>query len=860
VTTVGPGVRVGPYEVLSPLGAGGMGEVWSARDTRLDREVALKILPVELSENAERLGRFEREARAASALNHPNIVVVHDVGRSDSISYIAMERVHGRSLRELLVSGPMPPKRMLPLASQIAEGLAAAHGKGIVHRDLKPENVMVSEAGFVKILDFGLAKLALPSVQSLTAAATVTVPGPRTETGMILGTVGYMSPEQAAGRETDYRSDQFSLGSILYEMATGSQAFRGDSAPQALAAIIEKEPRPVSSINPEVPAPLVWIIERCLAKAPADRYESTRDLARDLGNLRDRLSGMSAADLPIAGAPRTRRRPSLPLPLAIPAALLIAGLTFYAMQRLTKSAPGPPSFQQMTFRSGTITSARFAPDGQTVVFSAAWEGRPSDLFLVRRGGTESRALGLPMSRLLSISQSGEMAVLFSREKSFIGTGVLGRVPLSGGAPREVLAAVFDADWTPDGDLVASTREKDRSKLWFPLGREVADVPESIWAVRVSPKGDRVACFFGDFPAAGDVVAYDRAGEKQTLSSGWKGLFGLSWSPDGNELWFSGTRGDSYPAIYAVSMTGKERVLLRAPVTIVLADAFRDGSLLVLNNVFKGDISCLLPGETFERQFGWLDFSSLEAFSPALGDILFTERRLGGGAVGSVYLRKTDGSPAVRLGAGAGEGLSPDGQWALVTNDYRQWTLLSTGPGSPRTLPRGEVTKLFEGDWVDSRRIVFSGWVGERPLRVYVQSIDGGAPRAITPEGVSIPQNGAVTPDGRSILAVSQEGWALYPVAGGAPRSVPGLQFGEGPVGWSASGKTVFVRREEDGARVQIQALDLASGRRTIWKTVVLADPSGVGKIHPIIVASDEKSYCYSSDRLISTLHLVEGVR
>ena len=861
MTTVGPGVRVGPYEILSPLGAGGMGEVWSARDTRLDREVALKILPVELSENAERLGRFEREARAASALNHPNIVVVHDVGRSDSISYIAMERVHGRSLRELLVSAPMPLKRMLPLATQIAEGLAAAHGKGIVHRDLKPENVMVSEAGFVKILDFGLAKLAFPSAETLTTARTVTVDAPRTEAGMILGTVGYMSPEQAAGRETDYRSDQFSFGSILYEMATGRQPFRGDSTPQALAAIIEKEPRPVPSINPDAPAPLVWIIERCLAKAPAERYESTRDLARDVANLRDRLSGMSASDqLIVAAAPGTRRRLSLSLPLALPAALVVAGLTFYVMQRLTRSPPGPPSFQQMTFRSGTITSARFAPDGETVVFSAAWEGRPSELFLVRRGSTEARSLGVPTAKLLSISRSGEMAISLGRESEMIGSGTLARVPLSGGAPRELLGGVLDADWTPDDLLVAATRERDRSKLWFPLGREVADLAEPMWAVRVSPKGDRVACLVGSFPGVGDVVVFDRSGKKTTLSRGWKGLFALGWSPDGEEIWFTGTRGDAYPAVYGVSMKGRERVLLRSPLSVIFADAFRDGSVLLLSNVFKGDISCLLPGETYERQLGWLDYSYLESLSQDAGTLLFTERRMGGGPFGSVYLRKTDGSPAVRLGEGSGEGLSPNEKWALVTKDYEQWMLLPTGPGSPRTLPRGEVTKLFEADWLDSRRIVFSGWVGERPLRIYVQDIDGGQPQPLTPEGVSIPPNAAVTPDGKSVLAVSETGWALYPVDGSSPRPVPGLDFGEGPVGWSRNGQTVYVRKEEDGPRVEIEALDLASGHRKHWRTLALPDSSGVVNIHPIVVAPDEKSYCYTSHRLLSTLHLVEGIR
>ena len=838
-----------------------MGEVYKARDTRLGREVALKVLPAELSGNAERLRRFEQEARAASALNHPNIVVVYDVGRSESASYIAMELVQGRSLRDLIVPGPLPIKRILPLATQIAEGLARAHAAGIVHRDLKPENVMVSEDGFVKIVDFGLAKLALPSAEKLTIASTAAIETPRTEAGVILGTVGYMSPEQATGREVDYRSDQFSLGSILYEMVAGRRPFQGDSMPQTLAAIIEEEPPPVTSLRPNVPVPLVWIVERCLAKAAVERYESTRDLARDLANLRDRLSGTAPSHVErgFGSAAAARTRPLLLAALAALTGAAIAAVVIAGLGLFHRSRSAPPSFQQLTFRPGTITSARFAPDGETIVYSAAWEGRPPELFLVRRGSTESRALGVPAARLLSISRSGEMALLLGRETAFTGTGTLARVPLSGGAPREVLGSVSDADWTPDNLLVATTTEADRSKVWFPLGRQIYESAEGIWALRVSPKGDRVACLEGSFRALGDVVVVDRSGKKNTLSRGWKALFGLAWSPDGEEVWFTGTRGDAYPALYGVSLSGRERVLLRAPLSIVLADAFHDRSVLLLNDVYKGGIACLCPGETQERQLGWLDFSWLESLSSDARTLLFTEQRMGGGPYGAVYLRRTDGSPAVRLGEGSGEGLSPDGKWALVTKDYEQWMLLPTGAGSPRVLPRGNVTKLFEGDWLDARRIVFSGWVGKRPLRVYLQDVEGGAPKPLTPEGVSIPQNAAVTPDGKFVLAVSEKGWFLYPADGGAPRPVPGLGFGEGPVGWSASGETVYVHREQDGPTTEIEAFEIASGRRRPWKTLALPDPSGVVKIFPIIVAPDEKSYCYSYDRLVSTLHLVEGL-
>src|ERR1700693_5307999 len=259
---------LGPYEILAPLGAGGVGGGDRGRDTRLSREGAIKVLPAELASDAGRLKRFEKEARAASALNHPNIVTIYDIGTSDSCSYIAMELVAGKTLRELLFAGPLPVKRVL----QIAEGLARAHEAGIVHRDLKPENVMVTKEGLVKILDFGLAKLASTGVESGAGTNLPTETG--TSPGMVLGTAGYMSPEQAGGEPVDFRSDQFSFGSILYEMATGKRAFQKKTGVDTLAAILNEEPQPLADLNPSAPAPLRWIVERCLAQAPEGRFRA----------------------------------------------------------------------------------------------------------------------------------------------------------------------------------------------------------------------------------------------------------------------------------------------------------------------------------------------------------------------------------------------------------------------------------------------------------------------------------------------------------------------------------------------------------------------------------------------------------
>ena len=283
--TLQPGTQLGHYEITSLLGSGGMGEVYRAKDHKLGRDVAIKVLREELASDPERLRRFEQEARSASALNHPNIITIHDIGKHEATPYIAMEFVEGKTLREMLADGPLPTKKLLQLATQIAEGLAKAHSAGIIHRDLKPENLMVTSDGYVKILDFGLAKL-LPEAVDF-GSEEITITKELTRAGVILGTVGYMSPEQASGRPLDHRSDQFSFGSILYEMATGKIAFKRETAAQMLAAIIEGEPEPVAKVNPNVPPHLRVIVERCLEKHPEERYESTRDLARELEGLRE---------------------------------------------------------------------------------------------------------------------------------------------------------------------------------------------------------------------------------------------------------------------------------------------------------------------------------------------------------------------------------------------------------------------------------------------------------------------------------------------------------------------------------------------------------------------------------------------
>ena len=366
---ISPGQKIGPYEVISSIGAGGMGEVYRARDTRLGREVALKILPAEFSANRDSLKRFEQEARSASALNHPNIITIYDVGATDSISYLSMELVDGKSLRSVLDEGFMTLRRIVTLASQLADGLAKAHAAGIVHRDLKPENLMISKDGFLKILDFGLAKMTLVTTNEASHLQT------QTTVGTVLGTVGYMSPEQASGKAVDFRSDQFSFGTVLYEMITGKRPFQRGSVAESMAAIISEEPEPVHNLNPQIPMVLRWILDRCMAKDPEERYASTLDLARDLQSIRDHVSELSSvAAVSVEPQPVKRFRSRVLSLLLIAFLAGAAAATWYFRPKPQE----PLEMLTLTF-SGKDSSPAVSADGKLIAFRSDRDGKSQDL-------------------------------------------------------------------------------------------------------------------------------------------------------------------------------------------------------------------------------------------------------------------------------------------------------------------------------------------------------------------------------------------------------------------------------------------------------------------------------------------------
>lgn len=829
---IAPGTRLGPYEIISLIGAGGMGEVYRGRDTRLGRDVAVKVLPENLLTDRDRLSRFEKEARAASALNHPNVVTVYDIGFQDSTPYLAMELVEGSTLRQLLDGGPLPVRKLLEIATQVAEGLAKAHSAGIVHRDFKPENVMISKDGYAKILDFGLAKLIEGPSEDASELPTAVRAG--TTPGMVMGTVGYMSPEQASGRVVDYHTDQFSLGTILYEMITGRRAFRRSSTAETLVAIMHEDPEPITQLNARAPVALRWIVERCLAKDPEERYASSRDLAQDLATLRDRLSEtLQSGQVPAAQSAEVSH----------------------------------PTFQRQSFRRGTILSARFATDGQTVIYGASWEGSPCRLFSTRLESPESSPLMLPDAEILSISRSGLMAISLDRRWAgrFIWAGTLAQSPQVGGAPREILEDVQWADWGPDGSSLAIVRHiAGKHRLEYPIGNILYETAGWISHPRVSPKEELVA--FLDHPVQGDdsgsVVVIDRNRKVTTLSSDWITVYGLAWSADGKEIWFTATRVGVARSIWAVTTAGsQERLLARTPGELTIQDVSREGRVLITSDNGKVGIIGLPPGQSKEKDLSLLDWSLVRAISNDGKFLLFDESGEGGGAAQSVYVRKTDGSPAVRLGDGRAFGFSPDERWVASTTVVppRETVLLPVKTGEPRILTRHGLSVQAAHYCPDGKRILFAANESDQGVRLYIQDINGNELRPISSEGVGVGFF-PISPDGKSVVAQGPDQFFyLYPLDGGEPQSIPSLAPDDRPMRWTPVGQSLYIFRRGE-LPGQVFLLDLSTGRKEPVRELMPPDPAGVVEIVSVQLTPDAASYAYSYHRILSDLFLVEGLK
>ena len=875
------GQTISHYRVIEKLGGGGMGVVYKAEDTRLHRFVALKFLPDEVAKDAQALVRFGREAQAASALNHAHICTIYDIGEENGQAFIAMEFLDGQTLKHKVENRPLKIDELLELSIQIADALDAAHSRGIVHRDIKPANIFITSRGQAKILDFGLAKLNASHnlATSMTGSTIADIREEQlTSPGSTVGTVAYMSPEQARGEELDVRTDLFSFGAVLYEMCTGKVAFNGSTSAIVFEAILNRVPPPPPQLNPSVPPDLNRIIDRALEKDRELRYQTAsemraelRRLKRDLDSTRIAVAqGTVSATLAAgaaASAPAVARKPrSIGWTGLIVCALLILGIGAGWFLRGRWMPISQPSYHQLTFRRGTIRSAHFTPNGQSVVYGAAWEGSAIDLFITSPESPQSRSLNLGGTALLAISSSGEMAVSMDSRPSgpYAQVGTLARVPLNGGSPRPVLENVQWADWSPDGNNLAIVRDVGgRNRLEFPVGKVLYETSGWISHPRVSRKGDLVA--FLDHPLPGDdagsLSVVDLSGNVKTLATGFQTTQGLAWSADGQEIWFTASRLGAKRAIYASTLGGRERLIARVPDTLSLHDIWQDGRVLLARDTWRRELIGLASGESKERDLSWFDYSLPSELSPDGKELLFTEEGEGGGPNYSVYQRKIGETSAVRLGDGRAISVSPDGRWVITSlpSPPAQLLLLPTGPGEAKPLTHDSINHS-QSKWLpDGRRFLFSGKEPGHAARIYLQDLSGGKPTPISPEGID-PLVLVLSPDGQQVVGIGSDEKAYsYPVAGGEPRAVPGIELGEQPLEWSADAKAIYVYKPGD-LPAKVYRLDLSTGHKTLWKELMPSDSAGVSRIGPILLTTDGKSCIYGYHRILSDLYLVEGLK
>jgi serine/threonine protein kinase len=860
-----PGTKIGPYEIVAPLGAGGMGEVYRARDTRLGRDVAVKVLPERLARDADALRRFETEARAIAALNHPNILSIHDIGTHEGAPYLVSECLEGQSLRQELSGGVLPLRRAVEYGTEIAQGLAAAHDKGIIHRDLKPENIFVTRDGRLKILDFGLAKLATPEALADDGATLEAVP---TSAGVVLGTVGYMSPEQVRGEPADARSDIFALGTILYEMLFGQRAFRRDTSAETMTAILKEEPVELSVSGKPVSPALERIVRRCLEKKPLQRFQSARDLSFNL----EGLSGVSSTSAaPVATAEnRQPRKRVMPLVAGVLMLMLVAAGSWMLGRRAGSIAP--LSYHQLTFERGLVYAARFAPDGRSIYYSASWNGQPVQLYSTLPDSPESRPLNLTNSTLFAVSSS-ELAISVGCKDRYIGIcqGTLGLLPVAGGSPREVAEDVLAADWTADATEMALIHQTGgKYRVEFPRGKVLYESYHPLGYLRIAPNTKSVA--FAEFLTsdgdAGWVLAVDRSGKQLIRSELYVSVEGVVWPPSGEEVWVAATLSEGWAdAIHGLGLNGKKRVVLRLPGILRLHDISRDGRILLSKESWRSGLQFRGAADSREGDLSWLDYAVLRDLSLDGAQVAFDDWGSAAGASGLAYLRKTDGSSAIKLGQWGEPVFSPDGTKVLAFDSSTlgtvRFALLPTGVGEPQRLMPGADQQASSMGWMpDGKGIYFAGDDG-KGWRMYIEDVAGGAVRSVTPL-ISVKRNHyeshIVSPDGKLMFARDVNGQGLlYPIAGGDARTIPGWLPEDIWITWSADGRFAYVYHDEKTSAL-VYHLDLATGKREVVTTLAPSDPAGVTSVLNVRMTADGKTYAYSFLREMSDLFLVEGAR
>jgi eukaryotic-like serine/threonine-protein kinase len=853
--TIAPGTFLGSYEILAPLGAGGMGEVFRARDTRIGRDVAIKVLPAAMTGDANGLRRFEQEARAAGGLNHPNLVTIHEFGLHEAAPFIVMELLEGETLRAAIGLGDangtarLPVRKVIDYAAQVANGLAAAHDKGIVHRDLKPENIFVTSDGRVKILDFGLAKLAAHVDADTTETRTQKR---NTEPGTVMGTADYMSPEQVRGQQVDHRSDIFSFGSILYEMLIGRRPFRGDCAADTMSAILHKDPPEVTPSRPNAPPAIERIARHCMEKNPSQRFQSAQDLAFDLAT----CSLESTGERPVMN----RRRSSFVIG-ALALLMMVGAIGMAVGRRSVKPAERTKraetlSFHQVTFRRGNIMHARFGPDGQTIYYGAALEGGGGQVYSSRADASEMHALGI-MGDVVAVSPSGELAVIIKKHQPNVpnGTGTLATVPAGGGTPRELVSDTAAADWSPDGsDLAVMRFGRDGGQLGieWPIGHQIAALKDANENLRISPDGHQVA--FTEPNSGGSYIrVVDRSGrEIAKVGPFVGGSNSFTWTRDSRAFIVAMNSSHGDTALLRCGLKSDCTSLSSAPRQITVHDIAADGRLLIEEGTSRDTLQIIDTHTGDQRDLSWLGGTVVAGISADGDALLIWEDGTAGAPQPGVYYRKTDGSPPVRLGDGYPLALSDDSNWVLAADRQRgaKLSLVPTGPGSSRTFAPPWSSVLSARFLPNGNRAIVVALDPTRVARAYELDLTTGVIRSAAPSLTGVAR-AVVSTNGKQLAVRTRQGTYVVEIAGRAATPIGGLTLNDVPISWSDDGRTLYIVPRTE-VPPSIYRFDPATGRRNLVRRLVPADPSGVMNVGSVFMTSDGRTIAYSTFRAESS--------